>query len=387
MQNFFNTADTIFNITETYPETINVLVDYGFEKLQNKTIRQTIGKTMTLKTICETRKIDLSEIVLAMNLAITKNSKDKIVVKGILPCPIRIPLLDKINNYIATQDVNVDYTLPAASTGLDWLIKETAEKQNLADVYLSAGFGLFFDRDKIGKFVKEGMFAEIEHTYNKDFINESVNFKDDNNIYTILGVVPAVFIVNKKLLGDRKIQRTWQDLFDKSYVGEVAVPMQDLDIFNAVLLNIYYKYGAEGVRKLGKATSKNMHPAQMVKNSVQNQTPLVSIAPYFFASMLKENDDMVAIWPEDGAVASPIFLIAKKDNIEKSRQIIDFLASKEIGSVLSANGKFPSSVMGVENNLSADKKFMFCGFDFLMKNNIGELIANLENLFLGRVEL
>ena len=377
-----STNETIYNLTEKHPEIIEILVSYGLDKLKNPIIRNTIGKTMTLKTVCENKNINIDEVVEKINRAVKKKGSEQITVKGILPCPIRIPLIDKIDEFIEKNNLNIDYTLPAASTGLDWLIEETAEKENLADIYLSAGFGLFFDDNKIGKFAKEGIFNSLEVNYNDDF----KHFYDPQKIYTILGVVPAVFMVNTELLGTRDIPTKWSDLLKEVYQGEIAVPMKDLDLFNALLLGLYTAYGKEAIEKLGQSVIKNMHPAQMVKNASANKTPLVSIAPYFFASMLKENDKMKAVWPEDGAIASPIFLISKKESYENHKEFLDFLKSSEIGNILSSNGKFPSTVLGVNNNLSSDKKFIFSGFDFINNNDIASLLIELENIFYGRNE-
>ena len=378
--NRINPHDTIYNITEQYPETISVLVAFGFDKLQNPMMRSTIGKTMTLQTACNMKHVDLQPVIDQMEAVVAGDELSKITVKGILPCPIRIPLIDKIDTFIEENKLNVDYTLPAASTGLDWLIEETGEKEALADIYLSAGFGLFFDPDKIGEFVNEGIFRSEKVTYNSEF----QNFVDPRYIYTILGVVPAVFMVNKQLLGDRKMPTKWSDLLAEEYRGEIAVPMKDLDLFNALLLGLYTVYGEDAIVQLGANVIKNMHPAEMVKNASQNKTPCISVAPYFFASMLGEQDIMQAVWPEDGAVASPIFLISKEETYENYAPFLEFLKSKEIGEILSSNGKFPSTILGVDNKLGSEQSFIFSGFEFINHHNIVALLEHLEKLFYGR---
>ena len=380
VQKTINPNDTIYTITNEHPKTIDVLVEFGFDKLKNPMIRNTIGKTMTLQTICDMRKVNLQEILAQMNRVINQNLENCITVKGVLPCPIRIPLVESIDQFIEKNNLNINYTLPPASTGLDWLISETDDVNKLADIYLSAGFGLFFDKEKIGKYAQDGVFRSNPFKYNETF----KSFADENNIYTILGVVPAVFMVNKKLLADRPCPRKWTDLLKDIYKGELAIPMKDLDLFNALLLGIYTSYGESAVAKLGEAVVKNMHPAEMVKNSTTNATPLISVAPYFFASMVKESDDVIVVWPEDGAIASPIFLISKTETYDSYKPFLDFLTSKEIGTILSSNGRFPSTLMGIDNGLSPDKKFIFSGFDFINKNDIAKLLTHLENVFFGR---
>ncbi len=94
-----------------------------------------------------------------------------------------------------------------------------------------------------------------------------------------------------------------------------------------------------------------------------------------------QGNNQVAVWPEDGAVISPIFMIAKKDKKEKTQPIIDFFMSEAVGKVFSANGKFPSTNKLVDNGLSPDQKFKWVGWDFIEKTDIGALLRDLEAKF------
>ena len=134
--------------------------------------------------------------------------------------------------------------------------------------------------------------------------------------------------------------------------------MGDLDLFNALVITLYKDYGMDGISRLARSYMKNLHPAQMVKakGKTKSTNPAVSIIPYFFTQMLS-GENQVAVWPEDGAVISPIFMIAKKEKKEKIQPIIDFFMSKEIGEIFSANGKFPSTNKEVDNGLKEDQKF------------------------------
>ena len=160
--------------------------------------------------------------------------------------------------------------------------------------------------------------------------------------------------------------------------------MQDLDLFNAVLLSIYNEYGNDGLRKLGRSLLLSMHPAQMVKSGAKKQqsnAPVITVMPYFFTRMTRENSPMRPVWPKDGAIISPIFLITKTASKEKSQPLVDFLFSKEMGGILSASGKFPSTHPEVDNGLSPDQTFMWPGWDFINNNDIGQLLKETEAVF------
>lgn len=395
--------DKVYDVTEKYPELIALFIHRGFENLRNDTLRKILGSTITIEMALKMKKIDIAmfekEMIATIEQAkpdilnglapIHTNTNADIKMTGILPCPIRIQMLEKLDTWIKSNKETIDYELQAASMGLDWLIDKVEKTENmeeLDDVYLSAGYGFFFDKDGIGRFQKQGAFqdyTEIEH-FNKDFENQNIDLRDPKKQYTIVGVVPAIFMVNTELLGNRRMPRSWKDVLSPEFEGTMAVPMNDLDLFNAILLGIYKEYGKEGIAALGRGVMKTMHPAQMVKTGNRRtiETPIITIMPYFFSFMAKEGGAMKVVWPEDGAIISPIFFLTKKSPERKIKPLVDFLFSKEMGNVLSADGKFPSTHPELDNGLSEDKKFIWPGWDFIYSHDIKELLKETEEVFL-----
>src|SRR3712207_9240079 len=53
---------------------------------------------------------------------------------GLLPCPVRIPLLEGFQNFLQSHpEVHVNYELKAASSGLAWLKKDVIEADHVED--------------------------------------------------------------------------------------------------------------------------------------------------------------------------------------------------------------------------------------------------------------
>jgi len=408
MNRYFDIKDKVYDITERYPETLPVFIAHGFEQLANEKMRKLMGKTISLEMACKTKKVNLELFTEKLIEAIEQNRKSvdstliekneiikaDIRIEGVLPCPVRIPLLEGFNAWIEENkeklNLNIKHDLKSAHMGVNWL-KENIEPDNddsLADIYLSAGFELFFDRNLMWKFKEAGVFEDITglEKLNDDFDNEEIDLKDPDRHYSILGVVPAVFMVNTEELNGRKFPRSWEDLLKPEFENSVSIPTMDNDLFNAILLNIHKKFGEEGIKILAKAQFRSMHPAEMVKSHIRrnnSHVPTVTVMPYFFTNMVRPNSPLVPQWPEDGAIISPIFLIAKKKSKEKTKPIVDFIFSKEIGELLSNNGKFPTTIPGIDNKLSPDMKFMWLGWDYIISNNIGELIEKSMNIFHG----
>lgn len=394
---------SIREICEKYPQVIEILNKNGIKGLENSATFQMIGK-LTLKSLLASKKINVdsflemvNEIILQENNKVDivmekKSDNDEISVMGLLPCPIRIPLLEKFSNFLEeNKELKVKYELKAASAGLNWL-KEDVIKANhpekLADIFISAGFDFFFEEKLMGKFKKEGIFKDITEIekYNRDFENDEISLKDPDSDYSMLGVVPAVFLVNKEMLGDRKIPKKWADILTSEFEKSVSLPISDFDLFNSILININKKYGKKGIKALGKTLLENLHPSQMVKSDKKKENvPTVTIMPYFFTKMIKENSPMIPVWPEDGAIISPIFMLTKKAKKEKIEKIVKFLSGKEVGEVLAHQGLFPSVNPEVDNRLDG-KKFMWCGWDYIHKNDIGTILEECKDIFFKSVE-
>ena len=75
----------------------------------------------------------------------------------------------------------------------------------------------------------------------------------------------------------------------------------------------------------------NMHPAEMVKSHRKKEKPTVTIMPYFFTKMISGNGPMFPVWPKDGAIISPIFLLAKESKKDKIKPLVTSLPLRRLG--------------------------------------------------------
>jgi len=400
---------TLFDITEKYPETIPVFTSNGFPQMADREKRETFAKTITLRSALLLKQMDLEAYLRLLEEAVNRknNSADitlgespdnpddrNLKVVGLLPCPVRLPLMEKWNEFLNLRTGKglepINHELKAASMGLGWVeenIDRVDNHRELPDLFISAGFDMFFDKRKIGRFRKKGAFKDISayKEFNTDF--RELKLRDPEGQYSIISVVPAVFLVNTDELGDRPIPKTWEDILSPIYEKNVSLPVGDFDLFNGILLNIHKKYGDEGVRALGRSLLESLHPSQMVKSERQKQNkPAITIMPYFFTKMVKEGSALKAVWPEDGAIISPIFMLAKTSEEKRLQPVVDFFASREIGDVLANQGLFPSTHPEVENNLRENSPFMWLGWDYISANDLSELIAHCESLFNEAVE-
>jgi len=248
--------NTLYKITENYPEVISVLVNKGFSQLGDPAKRKLFGKQISLKQAAQLKNLSLDKLVELMENEIgKKDSRDnskKIKVSASLPCPVKIPLTEEIEKTESELDYPLELDLKSASQGLEWLKNSFADIEDadgLSDIFISAGFDLFFDKDLMDRFRRKNVFKDETgiDELNKDFSEKGIDLLDPEGDYSVLSIVPAVFLVNKEELKGREIPRSWEEIMSEKFAGSVSLPVSDFDLFNAILLNIYKKYGKECV--------------------------------------------------------------------------------------------------------------------------------------------
>ncbi len=372
---------------------VDVLRNFGFNGLDNPHVLKQVGDK-TIEELFSQQNKDVNEFIKLIEEGQQKQVVDvtlekqqtegEITIKGLLPCPVRVPLLDAFST--SGLDSNIGYELKAASEGLDWLqnhIHSATEEDELADLFISAGFDLFFEKHFVDTFKNSNTFEDYngKTEFNSDFNNERITLQDPKHHYSMISVVPAVFLVNTNILGDRPTPQSWEELMDPIYENSVSLPMGDFDLFNAILIHIYKEYGFDGIKRLRKQLITSMHPAQMVKSDKRSRVkPAVSIMPYFFTKMALPGSVMKAVWPTDGAIASPIFILSKSSKKEQLKPIVDFFQSKEVGEILSHKGLFPSVNPEVDNKLT-NNTFKWVGWDYIYNNDIGSLLHKCLSVF------
>jgi ABC-type Fe3+ transport system substrate-binding protein len=388
---------TVLELSERHPEAFSLFVSKGFDQFKQDPMLKSAGKFLKLETAIKQKNYDIQTFLDSLNeidinndakvdITLRESKKEgDITVKGLLPCPVRLPLLESIDAFaegVTEQTgLSVAHDLVAASGGEAWL-KENVEgiaAGNVPDVFVSAGFDVFFDERSFGKHVKNGMFTDMTGETHEYFSQ----MKDPKGNYGMISVVPAVFLVNKDALNGREVPKSWADLLSPAFEKSVSLPVGDFDLFNAMLVHIHRMFGDKGVEKLAKSMIQSMHPAQMVKNAGRKneEKPAVTIMPYFFTKMLFGSKTAEVVWPEEGAIISPIFMLTRKDREEVIKPAADFLYGKEVGEILSHRGLFPALNPEVDNKLPEGAKFNWVGWDYIYNTDMGVLLEKLDKKF------
>jgi ABC-type Fe3+ transport system substrate-binding protein len=391
-------TESLFDITDRYPQTTDVFVKNGFQQMADEQKRTTLGKSLRLDLALSMKGIDEGVFMVMLEEAIqgngVKNMHEQpksLSVKGLLPCPVRLPLQEAFNEFLEKnmRQTIVNAELKAASMGLDWLsdnIRNISLVNELDDIYISAGFDLFFEADYFGRFIQKGLLADPLPwaSINSDFDNETLKLKDPEARYGIIAVVPAIFLINQQELNGRKVPQRWEDLLSDEWENSISLPVSDFDLFNAILLTMRNRYGMQAIEALGRNMQQSLHPAQMVKSDrSKTQKPAITIMPYFFTKMAKAGGPMLAVWPADGAIISPIFAVGKKHESPEFKKLSAFLGGEKLASILSHQGLFPSLHPQIDNGISSDKQYMWLGWDYINAHNLNQEFETCKVVFEG----
>jgi putative spermidine/putrescine transport system substrate-binding protein len=201
---------TIKQLLEQHPSTLEVLIANGFDNLKDPTVLAGVGGFLKLERAARTKNYDLDNFLgllqqkvdeknnqVDVTMKQTQQDQSEITISGLLPCPVRLPLLEGfdrfIQQYSKDSGVTVSYKFEAASLGSAWMeehIQTVTAADQLPDIFVSAGFETFFDPRTIGHFKDQGLFSDLTGgLVNKSF--DGLDLKDPKGHYGLISVVPA----------------------------------------------------------------------------------------------------------------------------------------------------------------------------------------------------
>ncbi len=397
---------TLYELTESYPETIQILVDAGFRRLADPALRERFGSSITIEAAAHARGLAPEELLSRLEDALSdpsdapagETSSDKragkpIKVMGLVPCPIRVPMTNVLDafteNFTAETGIAVDYNLQAAYTGTDWMeenIPADPAPADVPEIFLSAGFRLFFTDPRFLSLRRNDVFSDRTGWKGHNGFGTSNDLADPEGRFSVIGVVPAVFMVNRNLLGSRPIPRTWREILTPEFENSLALPVGDFDLFDALLLGVHKNFGDEGIRRLGRNMFQQMHPSQMVAGAKTatpgggQEGPAITVMPYFFTRTITEDSPLIPIWPEDGALAAPILLITQGNRPEID-PLVREIAGLPMSRVMSRLGLFPSTHPENDDFDAEEHPLQWPGWDLLLSPELPSLLKETTALF------
>lgn len=185
--------------------------------------------------------------------------------------------------------------------------------------------------------------------------------KNTEGMITRFSVLPNVLLVNKKLIGDIKIDG-YEDLLNPKLKGKIAIadPAKSSASFQHVV-NILYAMGNgnpdngwDFVDKLCKnLDGKLLDSTAAVAKGVADGKYVVGLTHEEYASQyVKQGANVEIIYMKEGATIAPdtVQIIKGAKNMDNAKKFVDFLTSKETQTLIAAKLKKRS----VRNDVAAD---------------------------------
>lgn len=308
---------------------------------------------------------------------------------ALLPCPVKVPFEQAFEEFLATLPPERAGRLACRLEGNANLESEyyrtiggITSPDELPDIVISPGFNSFYEPPFVSRFIATGLFSSV-NTFAGDRHLARLEVSDPNGRYTMLAMNLLVPVADLKRLGDRPVPRRWSDLLLPVYDDSLAIRgHKDGTFCETLLMTIFKDAGEDGLRALGRNVRFGWHPSQMVKAALGSSpdAPAISVMPLFFARNLQGRDDMKIVWPEDGALISPVTMLVKTDKREELADLLGFLTGRQVSAIF-ADAFFPALHPEVDNRLPEDASFKWIGWDYLVENDVKVLIAAANAAF------
>lgn len=390
----------IADILTCYPETKGVFAGHGMGALATEDGMRVLAPFLTLGTALRSRGFD-EKIFLRLleeNIAIGDLSdapgleeyshQRDLTLLALMPCGLKMPFGRTVTTFLEAlkkEGLDIRYAVEGnVNQELSYysFVQTLETLDELPDIVVSADFNAFYSRAFQEKFVKTGDLCG----YGRNSLPDSfvqAGIMDPLEEYTILGVNPLVMVVNLDELNGRSLPTSWDDILDPQWHQSITLRGNEQFFCHAVLLPTFRKHGAEGLKKLAANVLRGLHPAQMVKQMDAGAPGAIYVMPEFFAYRAKKQEKLAIVWPEEGALASPVTLQVKRSKIDELRPVLDYLTGSELAGKLSG-ARFPVPHSEVGGDVQ-QKPLWWIGWDFFRNNDLLEVNREIDDIFLPNV--
>ncbi len=392
----FSPHMTVSEILDVCPAAIQVFKARGLGRFESPDLRSSLGRILRLRSALKMLEADEESFISALNKVAAEQESDfsedysaqkSLTVLGFMPCGMKMPFKRRFDEFAASMPPSVNLKfLIEGNVNHEFsyypYIDNLEDASELPDVIVSADINSFFHHRFVKKFINSGIFrtADTGAALNKDFAG--TGYIDPLGHYSMLSANILVIVVNKRKLGKLPVPRKWADLLEPIYKKSLVMRGQDGFFCSGVILPFYASYGVEGVKAMTRTVSAGLHPSEMVEAINKNSPDAAPfyIMPLFFAMRLANPESYQIVYPEEGAVISPVIMLLKKELSAESASVAEFIASAEMGQFC-ADAGFPSVRADVDNHLPEGCRLSWMGWDFLRGEDPSLVKEKIENIF------
>ena len=396
----------VSRILSEYPDSFEVFLRNGFPYPDGPAMIREIGEDTMLQTVLRVREMNLELFLYDLENAILKaeqerryvledfNPWDYLDFYGNTICPLKFTFKD------ALEELERDHARKTGTARKCYVeagknsndtcdeLWSDPDPERFPAILFTKEFNQYLGRDFRERMADKGYFTtdfyrDIE--INPQFANAGL--MDPLGQYGVYAVMADVLLVDRNKLGDLPVPRTRKDLLDPRYRDRIVLFGKDrTEISNATFLYIYKEFGMDGIRSLARNVKHALHGAQMSRmaGSANTEGGAVYLVSWFFAkTCVKPNVEIV--WPEDGCMTLPMYLLVRKDRLEAVRDIVDYIVGDEFAAACSRAYTPAANAAGGEI-LPPGAKLAWLGWDYIRSHDLEAVAGACKDVFFAEWE-
>jgi ABC-type Fe3+ transport system substrate-binding protein len=395
-----NPEMTIDDLIEAYPETLAVFAAHGFAADTKETLMTQLGPEIQLQTALKVKQINPRLFIELLEERIAANTQTALIATEIPPegvldflvyivCPLKHLFRDGLEavlqDYRQQTGQVFNCFVPMGCGGADpyediWKVKKI---EDFPDLVVSVGLDNLFKPGFYRQYISRGYFRAVQPQPVAPVFAEC-ELVDTQGWQTVYGVFPYIMMVDRQKLGELPAPQSWSDLLKPVYRRKIIIGGSLDDLSEVLLLNIYKDFGEDGVKALAANVKDAWHASKMAKTAGTGHPDgaAIYVIPWFFAETCPHQNVVSIIWPTDGALVSPLYLLAKADKLAKLQVVLDYVTGAEFGQK-AAETRFPMLNPAVDNRLPENAGFKWLGWDYLRSVDLEYLIERTREIFLA----
>ena len=245
---------------------------------------------------------------------------------------------------------------------------------SLPDVLITSDLNSLHHKRFLEKFLNSDNFEAIGTKLNSSYTSAGYSHPDD--LFTMLPCNALVMVADVRKFDENNFPQSWGDLLNPSLEKSLILRGEKEFFCNAVFFPFVRDFGIDSLSVLARNTALGLHPSQMVKMINSEKTDGISafVMPYTFYRNVRKKDNFRLVWPQEGAIVSPVQMLVKKGAYEKHREVIDFIVSGEMKDML-LSLSFPNE--GDQKSPALN----WLGWDNIYSSDTGEMKKLMQKIF------
>lgn len=290
------------------------------------------------------------------------------------------------------------------------IIKEFQDKTGITVELVSSGTGELLNRVEAesanplgdvfwggGAESLEAFKSHFEAYQVADDANIPDAYKSSDDLWTGFSALPMVIMLNKDMVTDADAPKSWEDLLDAKWKGQIAYadPAKSGSSYTQLVTmltafsdqNDGWDFAADFVKNLdGKILSGS---SMVYKGVADGEFPLGVTLEEAAYRYIAGGANVDVVYPSEGTSAVPdgMALIKGAKNKENAQKFLDFLASKEVQELIVTefNRRSVRDDVNAPEGLPATKDIPMVDYDFnWASENQEDVMKKFQDLIIGK---